>query len=120
MQEGHRLVHDANLWLKSRRYPPSRKLLERDQAIGACERVQSRRRIAVDVVIDVGATQSDDQRPIRVMLAKIPDAVGAAPCVQRDHQIRRRSLVPVGDLNLMAEFPQDPRPACGRGPIPGP
>ena len=50
---------------KSRRHAPPRKLLQRDQAIGACERVQSRRRIAIDVVVDVGAAQGDDQRPIR-------------------------------------------------------
>jgi hypothetical protein len=114
------LVHDANLGPKSCRHSPPRKLLQRDQAVGARERMQSRHRIAIDIVVDVGAAQRDDKRPIRITLAKIADAVGAAPRVERDHQIRGRSIVPVGNLNVMAEFAQDPRPSHGRGSIPGP
>ena len=80
--------------------------------------MQSRHRIAIDIVVDVGAAQRDDKRPIRITLAKIADAVGAAPRVERDHQIRGRSIVPAGNLNVMAEFAQDPRPSHGRGSIP--
>ena len=117
-QRRSRLVHDANLGPKPCRHSPPRKLLQRDQAVGARERMQSRRRIAIDVVVDVGAAQRDDKRPIRITLAKIADAVGAAPRVERNHQIRGRSIVPVGNLNVMAEFAQDPRPSHGRGPFP--
>ena len=113
-------MHDANLSSKFCRHSPPRKLLQRDEAIGTRERMQSRHRIAIDIFVDVGAAQSDNKRPVRVTLAKIPDAVGAAPGVERDHQIRRHSIVPVGNLNFMAELAQDPRPSGGRGPIPGP
>ena len=79
--------------------------------------MQSRRRIAVDILVDVGAAQSDNQRSSWVTRAKIPDAVGAAPCVERNHQIRRHPIVPVGNLNFMAELAQDPRPSAGRGSV---
>jgi hypothetical protein len=104
MQRRSGLVHDANLGPKSRRHSPPRKLLQSDQAVSARERMQSRHRIAIDIVVDVGAAQRDDKRPIRITLAKIADAVGAAPRVERDHQIRGRSIVPVGNLNVMSEF----------------
>ena len=80
----------------------SRELLQCDEPVGACERVQSRRRIAIDVFIDVGAAQGDDQGSIRVKLAKAPDAVRAAPRVQRNHQIRGGSVVSIGDVNVDA------------------
>ena len=70
-QRRSRLVHDANLGPKSCRHSPPRKLLQRDQAVGARERMQSRHRIAIDIVVDVGAAQRDDKRPIRITLAKI-------------------------------------------------
>ena len=60
-QRRSRLVHDANLWSKFRRHSPPRKLLQRDETIGARERMQSRHRIAIDIFVDVGAAQSDDQ-----------------------------------------------------------
>jgi hypothetical protein len=81
--------------------------------------VQRRRRVAIDIFVDVGAAQSDDQRPIRKARAKIPDAVRAAPGVERDHQVRRRPVVAVGDLNVVTELAQDPRPADRRGRIAG-
>ena len=113
-------MHDANLSPKLRRHAPPRKLLQGDEAIGTRERMQSRHRIAIDIFVDVGAAQSDNQRSSWVTRAKIPDAVGAAPCVERNHQIRRHPIVPVGNLNFMAELAQDPRPSAGRGPVPGP
>ena len=115
-----RLVHDPHLWSKSRRHAPPCKLLQRNEAIGTGERTQSRRRIAIDIFVDVGAAQRDDQRPFGVTLAKILDTLRAAPGVQRNHQVRRLSIVAVGDFNVMAELAQNPGPAGGGSPIPGP
>ena len=110
-------MHDANL---GRNAALAAAQLRSATTIGARERMQNRHRIAIDIFVDVGATQSDDKRPMGVTFAKIPDAVGAAPCVERDHQIWRLSIVAVGNLNFMAELAQDPRPSGGRGSIPGP
>ena len=115
-----RLVQHANLSSKLRRQAPSREVLQRNQPIGRGERAQNRRRIAIDIFVDVGAGQSHDQRPFRVKLAKAPDAVGAAPGMQRNHQIRCCSNVAAGGMNLVAELAQNPRPSCRRGPIAGP
>jgi hypothetical protein len=114
------LVQDANLSPKLRRHAASRQILQRDEAIGTSERMQGGRRIAIDIVVDIGAAQSHDQRPIRIALAKIADADGAAPRVERDHQIHCRSVVTAGNVNPMAELAQDSRPAASRGSIPGP
>jgi hypothetical protein len=35
--------------------------------------------------------------------------------MQRDHQVGRCSVIPLGDAHLVAEFAQDPHPAVGRG-----
>jgi hypothetical protein len=112
-------VHDANFLSKSPRQALPRELLQGDQAIGAGERVQRRLRIALDVFVDIGAAQCHDQRSARKNLPKSADAVGAAPGMQRDHQIRGRSIPFVGDANLVTELTQDVRPAQRRRTISG-
>jgi hypothetical protein len=114
------LEHDTDLVPELRRHAPSRQLLQGDQPIGAGERAQGRDRIAIDVLVDVGAGQRYDQRPARIERAKIADAVGAAPGMQRNHQIRGRSIVSIGDTNAVTELPQDPRPPRRRGAVPRP
>ena len=78
---------------------------------------QCRRRIAIEVFVDVGAGQGHDQRPFRVELTKARDAVGAAPGMQSDHQLRGLAVVAVGDTNVVAEPAQNARPAHRRGPV---
>ena len=110
-------MHQANLSSKSLRHALAREPLQGNQPIGARERMQRGHWVALDVVVDVGAAQSHDQRPIRIKLAKSPDAARAAPCMQRNHQLGLLSGVLVGDVNLMAELAQDARPAHRRGAI---
>src|SRR5262249_56692188 len=74
-QRHSRLMHDANLRAKPRGHAPPHEPLQPDEPIGACKRAQSRRWVAIDIVVDIGAAQSHDQRPIGVKLAKVPDAV---------------------------------------------
>src|SRR5215475_2106988 len=84
-QRHSRLVHDANLVAKPSGYALASELLQRHEPAGAGERTQNRGRIAIDVVVDVGSAQADDQRPIGVQVAKGADAVGAAPGMERNH-----------------------------------
>jgi hypothetical protein len=119
-QRHSRLMHDANLSSKPRGHAPSHELLQRDEPIGACERTQGRRWIAIDIVVDVGAAQTHDQRSIGVKLAKVPDAVRAAPRVKRNHQVCGGSIVSAGNVNSMAKLAQDPHPAHAGGLISGP
>ena len=109
-------MDDTQLSAKSRRQAPLDEFLQRHQPIGAFQRVQGRYGIAIDVVVNVGPAQTDDQRPLRVLIAKAPDALRAAPGVQRDHQICRRVVVANGNVNVVAQFAQDSRPAhrCSR------
>ena len=113
-------MDDAELAAQSRRNPPPRQILQCDQPIGGFERAQGGLRIAVDVLVKIGAGESDDQRPIRVELAKAADRGGTAPGVQRDHQLRRRSIVLGRDAGGMPEAPKDFCPAQRRGPVAGP
>jgi len=115
-----RLMHDANLRAKLRGHAPPHELLQRDKPIRACKRAQSRRWVAIDIIVDVGAAQSHDQRPIGVKLAKVPDAVRAAPCVDCNHQVCGRSIISVGSANAMAKLAQDPRPPRTGGLVSGP
>ena len=119
-QRHSRLMHDVNLSSKPRGHPPSHELLQRNEPIGACERAQSGRWIAIDIVVDVSAAQTHDQRPIGVTLAKVPDAVRAAPRVKGNHQVCGGSIVSVGNVNVMAELAQDPHPAHAGGLVSGP
>jgi hypothetical protein len=98
-----RLIQNPDFAAKSCRHPPPRQLLERDQPIGTCQRVQGGTRIALDVFVDVGPGQSHDQRPIRIELAKAPDALGTAPGMQRNHQVRGRLLIFAGNVDLVTE-----------------
>jgi hypothetical protein len=73
--------------------------------------------MVVDVAVEVGAGQHDDQRPLRKARGEGVDRGGAAPRVQRDHQVR---VAPV-PLDLRADavavLAQETRIACGRVPI---
>ena len=113
-------MDDAKLAAESPRNPPPREILQCDQPFGGFERAQRRLRIAVDVLVEIGAGESDDQRSIRVQLAKAADGAGAAPGVKRDHQLRRRSIVLGRDAGGMPEAPKDFCPAQRRGPVAGP
>src|SRR5215813_14414558 len=107
-QRHSRLMHDANLTSKPCGHAPSRELLQRNEPIGACERAQSRRRIAIDIVVDVSAAQTHDQRSIGVKLAKVPDAVRAAPRVEVILQICGGSMRSVGNTNTTLFGAQEP------------
>src|SRR5262249_26869747 len=96
------------------RYALAREPLQRDESVGAGERAQDRARIAIDVVIDVGAAQTHDQRPVGITFAEGADAVGAAPRVESNHQVCGGSVVARYDVNAMSELAQDPRPAQAR------
>ena len=119
LERGGRLIDDANLASKSAGHALARELLERDQPIGACKRAQRRFGIALDVLVDIGPAQGNDQRPIRVELAKAPDALCAAPSMQRNHQIRPLAIVFGCHIDLMTKLAQNARPAGAGGGIAG-
>ena len=113
-------MDDAKLAAESPRNPPPREILQGDQPIGGFERAQRRLRITVDVLVEIGAGETNDQRSIRVELAKATNGAGAAPGMKRDHQLRRCSIVFGRDAGGMPEAPKDFCPAQRRGPVAGP
>jgi len=111
------LMQDAKLGSEPSWHAPARKLLQGNQAIGVAERSQRGRRVALEVLVDVGTGERHDQRPVRKQLTKAADALGAAPGMQSDHQLGGGSIVLVENAHLVAEFAQDARPAQCRGAI---
>jgi hypothetical protein len=94
-------VQHPKLGPKPHRHSPANEILQREEPIGTGEGVQNGRGIASDVLVDVRAAQGDDERPVRIKGAKPADALGATPGVQRNHQIGWRSVVCIGDADLM-------------------
>ena len=113
-------MDDAKLAAESLRKSPPRQILQGHQAIGRFERAQGASGIAVHILVKIGAGESNNQRSIRVQLAKATDRAGAAPRMERDHQLRRRSIVFGRDAGGMPEAPKDFCPAQRRGPVAGP
>ena len=93
--------------------------LKGKQAIGTGKRMQDRARISVEILINVGAAQSHDQRPVRVKRAKVMDAAGAPPGMERDHEICRHPVVVMNHPHVMTKRRQDLGPPPARRIISG-
>jgi hypothetical protein len=86
--------------------------MQHDQAIREIEGAL-RRRVAVDVSVQIGARQRHDDRPLVVLLARDPHGLGAPPRVERDQDVVAPRAELRRDERGVPQLPQDALPAEG-------
>jgi hypothetical protein len=70
-------------------------------------------------MIDISATELDDERPVRMAVLKATYGVGAAPGMNGDHCINGAVSIVSGDGHAMAKRSQNARPTERRNGIAG-
>jgi hypothetical protein len=96
-----------------------RKVVQRHQTVGQLHGPKRRNRVGIDVVIDVGAAQLQDDWPIGVLRFEALDRIGASPRMHRHHRVGRLAVIIQADTRPMAEAPQDARPPGGGDAVAG-
>jgi hypothetical protein len=87
-----------------------RLFLEHDDSGGQFKRML-RFSIRLNILVNIGAGQYDDEREICVKLMKLQYRSVTASGVKRDQQIARQARVVLHDIDFVSETAQDPRPA---------
>jgi len=91
-------------------------ILQHDQPVREFQRLPGVA-VFVDVAIQVGAGQRQQQGTARKALGKGVDRSEAAPCMQRQHQVGRASIPFHLHPHRVARLAQEMRPACGGMPV---
>jgi hypothetical protein len=104
-------MDDAEPWAQALRHDAPGKVVQRDQPIRQLHRAQRRKRIDVDIVIDVGAAQLQDHRTRGVGGLESLDGRRTPPGVHGHHQVGRPAVIIRRNAHTMAEAAQDARPA---------
>jgi hypothetical protein len=116
---GRRLQDHAQLFAKSRGNDAPGKPVQCHEAVGKLHRAKSRRGVLCQVLIDIGATELDDQRARRVVGFKPVNRLSAAPRMDGDHHVGRLVGIFRADNHAMTELPQNARPTQRRDAVSG-
>lgn len=68
----------------------------------------------VNVAVQVGAGQNDDEWKLRMRFVKAADRFVAASCVQGDQHIAAPALVRLVQIDFVSKMAEDAQPSDGR------
>ena len=94
-------------------------IVQGDEPVRLLHRPQCRAGVGIDVLIDVGAAQLQDDRSCREFRLETLDRSGAAPGMNGHHHVGRLSIIARYDLHPVPELPQDARPSYRRDAVAG-
>ena len=94
-------------------------IVQGDEPVRLLHRPQCRAGVGIDVLIDVGAAQLQDDRSCREFRLETLDRSGAAPGMNGHHRVGRLSIIARRDLHPVPELPQNARPSRRRDAIAG-
>jgi hypothetical protein len=96
-----------------------REVVQHHQTVGQFHRPQGPNRVDIEIVIDVGAAQLQDDRPSGVLRLEALDRICAAPRMDGHHRVGRFAVIVGGNPRPVAEVAQDARPAGGGDAVAG-
>jgi hypothetical protein len=92
-------------------------IMQTDQHISECHGLLGCDGVGMQISIHVSPAQADDDWLLRKAVVELPDALGAAPGMQRNQEIGPGTLKGCRYRHAMTEIPKDSCPTIGCGSI---